>query len=122
AWHEGRRSNAADYDAKLSGLPGVTTPAISEDCWSIYNQYTLRFSGGRRDQVFEGLKQRGIGCDIYYPIPLHLQECYLPLGGKVGDLPNAEAAAKEVLSIPVYPELTEDQRDEVVGAIKELAG
>ncbi|MCH7471438.1 DegT/DnrJ/EryC1/StrS family aminotransferase [bacterium] len=121
-WHEGRRRNAADYDAKLAGVPGIETPSIAEHCESIYNQYTIRIKDGKRDMVRDGLKERGIGCEVYYPIPLHLQECYAGLGGKSGDLPGAEEAAQEVLSIPVYPELSEEQRDEVVGALKALVG
>jgi len=119
-WHEGRRRNAAYYDQTLAGVPGVKTPAIPPDCWSVYNQYTIRIAGGRRDAVMQGLRERGIGCEVYYPIPLHLQECYAHLGGKPGDLPNAEQNAGEVLSIPVYAELTEDQGAEVVAAIREL--
>lgn len=121
-WHEGRRKNAADYDAKLAGIPGLVTPKIHGDCWSIYNQYTIRVAANRRDAVVAGLKERNIGCEIYYPVALHLQECYAELGGKPGDLPNAEQACAEVLSVPIYPELTAAQRDEVVAALKELAG
>ena len=118
AWHEGRRKNAADYDAKLAGIPGIVTPRINPDCWSIYNQYTVRVTDGKRDAVLAGLKERSIGCEVYYPVPLHLQECYSFLGDIEGDHPHAEAAAREVLSIPIYPELTEAQRDEVVAGIK----
>jgi len=121
-WHEGRRENAVDYDAKLGALENIETPKIDADCWSIYNQYTVRVLKGSRDDVVAGIKERGIGCEVYYPIPLHLQECYAHLGGKEGDLPNAELAAKQVLSIPIYPELTAEQRDEVVTALKELVG
>ncbi len=121
-WHAGRRTNAADYDARLDGVHGVTTPRIHPDCWSIYNQYTLRIAGGRRNEVMDGLKARGIGCEIYYPVPLHLQQCFKELGGREGDCPNAEAMAGDAVSIPIYPELTQAQRDEVVAAIRELAG
>ena len=118
-WHDGRRRNAADYDAKLAGVDGLETPQISPNCWSIYNQYTLRVQNGKRDQVLQGLKDRSVGCEVYYPVPLHLQECYSYLGNKHGSLPHSELAAEEVLSIPIYPELTDAQRDEVVAAIKE---
>lgn len=118
-WHEGRRRNAADYDAKLAGIPGLTTPCIDPDCWSIYNQYTLRVASGKRDHVLAVLKERGIGSEVYYPVALHLQECYAFLGGKRGNLPVSEQACDEVLSIPIYPELTEAQRNEVVAAIKD---
>jgi dTDP-4-amino-4,6-dideoxygalactose transaminase len=118
SWHAGRRRNAADYDAKLAGIAGLATPRIDPDCWSIYNQYTLRVGGGKRDHVLAVLKERGIGSEVYYPVALHLQECYAFLGGKRGDLPVSEQACDEVLSIPIYPELTEAQRDEVVAAVK----
>jgi len=120
-WHAGRRINAADYDAKLAGCAALSTPRIQPDCWSIYNQYTIREMRGRRDALVAGLQARNIGCEIYYPVPLHLQECFTYLGCQLGDLPVAEAAAREVLSIPVYPELTEAQRDEVVAALTELS-
>ncbi|MBN2083273.1 DegT/DnrJ/EryC1/StrS family aminotransferase [bacterium] len=119
-WHAGRRANAADYDAKLADIAGLAIPQIAPDNWSIYNQYTIRVTNGRRDAVVQGMKDRNIGCEIYYPVPLHLQECYAHLGGQPGDLPAAEQAAAEVLSIPIYPELTEAQRDEVVAALREL--
>jgi dTDP-4-amino-4,6-dideoxygalactose transaminase len=120
-WHAGRRANAADYDAKLANCAAVSTPRIHPDCWSIYNQYTIREKRGRRDAVVSGLKERNIGCEIYYPVALHLQECFAYLGHRPGDLPVAEAASREVLSIPIYPELTEAQRDEVVAALIELS-
>ena len=122
AWHEGRRANAAEYNGKLGGEPNLKLPVIDGNCWSIYNQYTVRVLKGQRDDVVAGMKDRGIGCEIYYPVPLHLQECYASLGCKVGDLPNAEEAAREVLSIPIYPELTSDQINEVAGALRELVG
>jgi len=120
-WHAGRRANAADYDARLAGCAAISTPRIKPDCWSIYNQYTIRQTQGRRDALVVGLKERNVGCEIYYPVPLHLQECFAYLGCRPGDLPEAEAAAREVLSIPIYPELTEAQRDEVVAALSELS-
>jgi dTDP-4-amino-4,6-dideoxygalactose transaminase len=121
-WHAGRRANASDYEAKLGRVAGVTTPKIHDDCWSIYNQYTIRVAADKRDAVVAGLKERNIGCEVYYPVALHIQECYAELGGKPGDLPNAEQACAEVLSIPIYPELSTVQRDEVVAALAELVG
>jgi dTDP-4-amino-4,6-dideoxygalactose transaminase len=121
-WHLGRRRNAEYYDAMLAGVEGIGIPVISPECWSIYNQYTVRVGDGMRDAVSAGLKERGIGCEIYYPLPLHLQECYAPLGGQMGNCPAAEQAAQEVLSIPIYPELSEAQRNEVIGTLGELVG
>jgi len=118
-WHEARRQNAACYDQRLKDLP-VTTPQIRPYNYSIYNQYTIRVADGRRDALREHLKAKGIGTEIYYPLPLHLQECFAYLGYKEGDLPEAEKAAKEVLSIPVWPEMTEQQRAYVTDAIAEF--
>jgi dTDP-4-amino-4,6-dideoxygalactose transaminase len=114
AWSEARRQNAAYYTARLEGT-SVATPAISPDCISIYNQYVIRIRN--RDRVMECLKARNIGCEIYYPVPMHEQECFASLGYKPSDFPECHAAAQEVLAIPVYPELTRELQDEVVDAI-----
>lgn len=119
-WHAGRRRNAARYDSQLAGISGIETPRIHPDCWSIYNQYTIRIKHGNRDAVLDGLRERGIGHEVYYPLPLHLQECYASLGGKPGDCPHAELAASEVVSIPIYPELIHAQQDEVAAALSAL--
>jgi dTDP-4-amino-4,6-dideoxygalactose transaminase len=105
-WHEGRRRNAALYDKMLSGSK-VVTPRIEQGNWSIYNQYVVRVRD--RDRVKQALADKGIGSAIYYPIPLHLQECFAYLGYKAGDFPQSERAAAEVLALPVYPELPEEQ-------------
>jgi dTDP-4-amino-4,6-dideoxygalactose transaminase len=84
---------------------------------SIFNQYTLRIGSGRRDALQAFLKERGIGSSIYYPLPLHLQPCFAYLGYKAGQCPESERAAKEVLSLPIYPELTRAQLDEVVAGV-----
>lgn len=122
AWHEGRRTNAMDYNNRFAGNANIITPVILEHNWSIYNQYSILITNGKRDEVMAGLKERGIGCEIYYPVPLHLQECYSELGGREGDLPVAEKAAKEIFSIPIYPELTAELRAEVANAVIELVG
>lgn len=105
-WHEGRRRNAALYD-KLLARSGVITPRIDEGNWSIYNQYVIRVP--RRDQVKQRLAERGIATAVYYPVPLHLQECFAYLRGGEGDLPETERACNEVLALPIYPELGEEQ-------------
>lgn len=120
SWHEARRINAADYDTKLEGVAGVTRPYIEPQCLSTYNQYTIRVAGGKRDALAAGFRERGIGFEIYYPVPCHLQECYRSLGYKPGDLPQAEACSSDVISLPIYPELSAAQRDEVVAAIREI--
>jgi dTDP-4-amino-4,6-dideoxygalactose transaminase len=91
----------------------------------IYNQYVIRIrsdKGASRDQVEAHLNAKKIGNAIYYPVPLHLQQCFADLRYKEGDLPHAELAAKEVLAIPIYPELTPAQQDEVAAAVLEAVG
>ena len=113
-WSEARRKNAAYYNKKFKGSP-VGTPFIREDCISIYNQYVINVP--RRDELFEHLKASNIGCEIYYPVPMHLQECFAYLGYKKGDFPEAEETADCVLALPVYPELTDEMKDYVADII-----
>ena len=125
-WSAGRRENAAYYDRRFQemGLTErgvVTTPAAvyasgGDRNHHIYNQYTLRVKD--RDGLMKHLKDQGVGAAIYYPLPLHLQECFKDLGYRTGDLPVTEQAAAEVLSIPIYPELTARQKDYVIETIK----
>jgi len=110
-WSEARRRNAAFYDEKFAGTV-VKTPYISPDCVSIYNQYVIRVI--KRDELVAHLKEKGVGCAIYYPVPMHMQECFKHLGYKEGDFPEAEKATEDVLAIPIYPELTDDMQDYVV--------
>ncbi len=105
-WDAGRRRNAALYDELLRGS-GVITPFIEPGNWSIYNQYVVRVPD--RDRVKSRLAERGIGSAVYYPIPLHRQKCFEYLGVNEGALPETERACREVLALPVYPELTEEQ-------------
>jgi len=104
-WHEGRRRNAAIYNEMFAGS-AVVAPYIDPANWSIYNQYVVRLP--KRDAVKKALADKGIGSAIYYPIPLHLQECFKYLGCNKGDLPESEKACEEVLALPVYPELPEE--------------
>jgi len=113
-WSQGRRRNAAYYNKKFEGTI-VNTPYISEDCVSIFNQYVIRVP--RRDEVVEHLNENDIGCEIYYPVPMHLQKCFEYLGYKEEDFPEAEKAAREVMALPVYPELTDEMKDCVVDTI-----
>ena len=105
-WHAGRRRNAAIYDEMFAGS-GVVTPHLADGNVSIYNQYVVRVP--ERDRVKAALADRGVGSGVYYPLGLHLQECFAPLGYKQGDLPETEKATREVLALPVYPELSEEQ-------------
>jgi dTDP-4-amino-4,6-dideoxygalactose transaminase len=105
-WHEGRRRNAAIYDEMLAGSK-IVTPHIEPGNWSIYNQYVVRVPN--RDAVKQRLADRGIGSAVYYPLPLHLQTCFKYLGSGEGALPESERACREVLALPVYPELPEEQ-------------
>ena len=118
-WSEGRRRNAAYYDKEFEGT-FVQTPYVSPECVSVYNQYCIRVP--RRDEVLAHLREKNIGCEIYYPVPLHLQECFRSLGYKEGDCRQAEKAAKEVIALPVYPELTDEMKDYVVDAVFEVEG
>lgn len=113
-WSEARRRNAAYYDKKFSGTV-VQTPYISPDCVSIFNQYVIRVP--RRDEMIAHLRENNIGCEIYYPVPAHLQECFRYLGYKEGDMPESEKAVKEVLAIPIYPEITDEMKDYVVETV-----
>ncbi|MBC8526865.1 MAG: DegT/DnrJ/EryC1/StrS family aminotransferase [Candidatus Cloacimonetes bacterium] len=109
-WHKGRKDNAKYYDDKLEDVVGI--PYVENYNKTIYNQYTIRTEN--RDKLQQYLNDSNIGNAIYYPVPLHLQECFVYLGYKEGDCPEAEKAANEVISIPIYPELTDEQKDYVI--------
>jgi dTDP-4-amino-4,6-dideoxygalactose transaminase len=119
-WSAGRRANAAYYTSAFADVPEVLTPVIDPANESIFNQYTLRVD--RRDALQAHLKGLGIGSAVYYPVPLHLQPCFEYLGYKQGAFPESERAAKEVLSLPIYPELTSAQLDEVITAVRAFCG
>ena len=115
-WHEGRRRHAQWYLQRLEAISQdemVLPKEMVPDGRHIYNQFTIRVKAGRRDALMAHLRGLGIGCAVYYPICLHQQPCFLDLGYKAGSLPESELAALEVLSLPVYPEMTEAMREEV---------
>ncbi len=114
SWSAARRANAEYYNNKFAGT-AVETPYISPDCVSIYNQYVIRVP--KRDELLEHLKANDIGCAVYYPLCLHLQECFAYLGYKEGDFPESEKVSHEVLALPVYPELTDEMKDYVTGTV-----
>ncbi len=118
-WTEKRRTNAYEYGCLLdkAGLfDYITPPVVDTANYHVYNQFTIRTH--KRDQLSAYLSEHGIGNKIYYPVPLHLQECYQVLGYQKGQLPVSEKAAQEVLSLPIYPELSTEQMDYVVQSIK----
>ena len=110
-----RRKHAEFYRRDLAGSC-VTLPYCDPRAYHIYHQYTVRHP--RRDALKQYLADKGVASGIYYPLALHLQEAYAYLGHKQGDFPEAERATAEVLSIPVYPELTEEQIDYVADLIQ----
>ncbi|MGH2705917.1 MAG: DegT/DnrJ/EryC1/StrS family aminotransferase [Actinomycetota bacterium] len=116
AWIEARRRIAAAYHEGLRGANGVTLP--EPDPGYAYHQYTVRVPGGRRDTIRRKLRQRGIETAIYYPTPLHMQPALASLGYEAGSFPAAEAAAAEVLSLPMFPELRADEIEEVVSTLR----
>jgi dTDP-4-amino-4,6-dideoxygalactose transaminase len=118
AWTEGRRANAARYRSlfRAAGLDGlVALPVEPPDRFHIFNQFVIRTA--ERDALKRHLDEQGIGNEIYYPVPFHLQPCFANLGYRQGAFPHAERAALESLAIPVYGELTADQQEIVVSAI-----
>ncbi len=116
-WAEGRRRNAARYVQLFTeaGLDRVTLPVLEADNFHVYNQFTLRVR--KRDELRGYLKEHGVGTEVYYPLPLHLQNCYRDLGYVKGAFPQSERAAEEVLSLPIYAELTDEQLQYVVQTI-----
>jgi dTDP-4-amino-4,6-dideoxygalactose transaminase len=118
AWTADRRRHAAIYDEAFAGSP-VVPPHIDAGCESVYNQYVVRVKD--RDAVRARLNERGIGSGVYYPLGLHLQTCFADLAHRAGDFPATEAASREVLALPIFPELTPEQvrrvADEVLAAV-----
>ncbi len=122
-WTTGRQRKAQQYELMFgdAGLGDrVELPFVRAAARHIFHQFVVRVRGGRRDALREHLRECGVGTDVYYPVPLHLQECFAYLGYQEGDFPIAELAAKETLALPVYPELTDEQQDYVVSAIAEF--
>jgi len=117
-WTEARRANAARY-ARLfehAGLAGTVKLPEPGEGRHVFNQYVIR--APRRDELMDFLRKNEIGCEIYYPVPLHLQKCFAYLGHRPGDFPNSEKAAAETLALPVYPELSDAQAEHVVATIR----
>jgi dTDP-4-amino-4,6-dideoxygalactose transaminase len=120
AWSEARRANALTYrrlftDAGLA--EEVRLPFERENARHIYNQFVIRVDAARRDALREHLKREGVGTEVYYPVPLHLQECFGFLGYKAGDFPESERAARETIALPIYPQLSAEQQEYVVDSL-----
>ena len=120
-WNDARRCVADRYDALLEALP-VVTPGQPPRSRHVFNLYTIRVPDGKRDALAAHLAANGVGYGIHYAMPLHLQACFAYLGGKEGDFPIAEQAAREVLCLPAFPGLTEQQQDQVARTIGEFFG
>ena len=114
-WGAARRANAARYEALLENVPGVAVPRTAAWGEHVFHQYTIRVE--RRDQVQKFLAGERIASTVYYPVPIHMQPIYKHLGYRPGDLPESERAASEALSLPMYPELTEDQIKRVADTV-----
>lgn len=117
-WTEARRARAAAYDQALANIDGVRTPPAEHDRFHVYNLYTIR--AARRDELRAHLQERGIGTAVYYPMPLHLQPCFAELGHREGEFPEAERAAREALSLPIFAELTLDEVERVAATVREF--
>jgi dTDP-4-amino-4,6-dideoxygalactose transaminase len=113
-WAEARREHARFYTERFRGT-AVQAPVEDPEGAHVFNQYVIRVPN--RDRVAASLKEQGIGTEVYYPLPMHMQECFRYLGYAEGDLPQAERASKETLSIPVHPGLTREQLERVAGAV-----
>jgi dTDP-4-amino-4,6-dideoxygalactose transaminase len=119
AWTEARRAHAAEYDVLLDA-DGVARPAAAPDAHHVYHVYAVRVP--ERDRVQQAMASAGVQTGIHYPVPVHLQPAYAALGHRAGDFPHSEAAAAEVLSLPMYPELTGELRGTVVRALTAAVG
>ena len=118
-WNKRRRNLAKRYNRKISvWLPFIKCPEEAADCWSVYHLYVIRVP--KRNQLLSYLKEKDIHCGIHYPKPTHLQEPYKKIGYKKGDFPITEKYAKEIISLPLYPELTEKKQDIIIQAIKDF--
>lgn len=123
SWHARRAAIACTYfqlfeDAGLLGHVGL--PKLAAGRRHVYNQFIVRIADGRRDALREHLRERQVGTEIYYPVPLHLQDCFRSLGHKEGDFPESERAARESLALPIYPDLTPAMQEAVVARVAEF--
>ncbi|WP_254508084.1 DegT/DnrJ/EryC1/StrS family aminotransferase [Anatilimnocola floriformis] len=118
-WSAARTTNALRYHEGLAANHDLGLPIALQGNEHVWNQYTVRVPNGQRNAVKQRLTEAGVGCEIYYPIPLHQQECYRSLGYRTGSLPETERAAAEVLSLPIFPELTAEEQYVVIERLEE---
>ncbi len=117
-WSEARQKNAEYYYKNLNDIPQIKLPVVHPKAESIFNQFTLKAE--KRDELLQYLRSNEISCAVYYPLPLHLQECFSYLDHEEGDFPITEKLAKSVISIPVFSEITKEQQDFVIEKIREF--
>lgn len=118
AWNLLRSSRAALYDRLLADVPGIRIPTVAPDSTHVFHLYVIQVAGGRRDALLAHLGGLGIGAGLHYPVPIHLQAAYAHLGYKKGDFPVSEQLASEGLSLPIYPELEDEQVGFVAAAVR----
>ncbi|MBO7520883.1 MAG: DegT/DnrJ/EryC1/StrS family aminotransferase [Opitutales bacterium] len=116
SWHEARRANAAFYNAAFADEPKIITPKIDPKNYSIYNQYVVRVPN--RDEAIKTLRSNGVNCEIYYPLPLHEQQCFASLGYKKGDFPAAEEVSRDCMALPIFPELEKCELEKVAEQLR----
>jgi dTDP-4-amino-4,6-dideoxygalactose transaminase len=119
-WNAARREIATRYLTHLNQVPGISLPGEDEQGMSVWNQFTIRILAGQRDRIQKALKEQGIGSMVYYPIPLHLQQVHANLGYSHGDFLVSEQLSHEVLSLPMFPELSSSDQEIVIGSLKEI--
>jgi len=119
AWTEARRKHAKQYNQLLEGMPGIVPPHEADYAQHVYHIYAIRTE--RRDELMTALGDKGIATGIHYPVPLHLTGAYRHLGCKEGSFPVSEQIARELVSLPMFPELNQAQIEYVVDRIKEYA-
>jgi dTDP-4-amino-4,6-dideoxygalactose transaminase len=119
SWNEARQRAAERYRKNLAGNPHITLPVQAKDSTHVYHLFVIQVDGNR-DSIMEQLAAQGIFCGIHYPIPIHLQAACSALGYKPGDFPHAEALARKIISLPLYPEITDEQIDLVCDCLQRL--
>jgi dTDP-4-amino-4,6-dideoxygalactose transaminase len=121
-FNEKRRKNAIELAAHLRKFPWIAAPVEGEDSFHIYHQFTIRIKNGKRDDVVKMLSEEGVGAKVFYPIPLHHQPYYKKIMKKTPSLPVSEKAAMEVISLPVHPGLTDDEKSIIRTAFDKING